>query len=181
MRFFCLASLGCFIALAALQVRATEIVVSADATVKSTAPAEKYGGEPQLTVDPTSTSYLQFDLGSLPAGTTASMVANASLVLYVDKVVRVGTVAFNPACVPWQESTITASRAPPTCFGGEGMFTVPAVPNQFVTVKDTALVKNWPAPTPANKAVILTSQKVTAVDFESKENTGTSQPARLVI
>jgi len=182
MRFSRLSLLACFILLSTtFGLRATEIYVSADATVKSTSPSTNYGAVTQLTVDPNSSSYLYFDLSSLPAGATPDMVANATLVFYVDKVVTTGNIAFNPVCVPWQESTINFTNAPPACFGGDGTFTVPNMANSFLLVNVTTLVKDWLQSTPANNGVVLASQGGTAVYFDSKESTATSQAVRLEV
>jgi len=172
--------MGLFIVLTTFQIKATEIYVSSDATVKSTSPSTNYGSATQLTVDPNSNSYLYFDLGSLPAGTTPDMVASATLVFYVDKVVSAGNVGYNPVCLPWQESTINYTNAPPPCFGGEGTFAVPSIANTFLLVNITPLVKDWLQSTPANNGIVLTCQGG-AVFFDSKESTSTSQAVRLEI
>ena len=63
--------------------RATEGVVVGDAYVNSAHPAVNYGSLSNLYVNNNGTALLQFDLSSLPAGTTASQIGSATLKLYV--------------------------------------------------------------------------------------------------
>jgi hypothetical protein len=63
---------------------ATEGVVVGDAYVNSNHPSTNYGSLSNLYVNSTGTTLIQFDLSSLPAGTTASQIGAASLKLYLE-------------------------------------------------------------------------------------------------
>ena len=64
------------------QARAVESTLVADAHVNQALPAVNSGTISNLNVGGGYTALLQFDLGTLPAGTTASQVSRAVLRLY---------------------------------------------------------------------------------------------------
>jgi hypothetical protein len=160
---------------------ALELPVVADATIRSTLPSQNFGNLPQLTVEPGSNAYLRFDLATaLPTGVTPSMLGQATLILYVNKLVAAGDVSFSPVCAAWNEGTLTYTNAPASCPGAPDSFTVTAV-NQVVAVNVTQLVQNWIGGGSVNNGIALIGAGQTAVYFDSKESTATSRPARLVI
>lgn len=65
--------------LSASAAHATDGTVVGDAYVNSAHPATNYGALSNLYVNSTGTALIQFDLSSLPAGTTASQIGAASL------------------------------------------------------------------------------------------------------
>src|SRR5258708_38037055 len=72
----------------------------------------------------------QFNLGTLPAGTTAAMVSAPRLMLYVKSVGPPGSVDLWAASGAWTEATVTGrGGAPPptpgTTLGGKGAGTAP--------------------------------------------------------
>jgi outer membrane biogenesis lipoprotein LolB len=59
----------------------------ADAYTNSASPATNFGNSGTLNVQsPSQTSYIQFDLSSIPPGYTSANIAKASLKLYVNSV-----------------------------------------------------------------------------------------------
>ena len=125
---------------------------------------------------------IQFDLGSLPAGTTAASVAKANLVLFVSKIGTAGAISVNAASGSWQEGTVTGANTPAI-----GATVASAVPvgnaGVYLVVDATAVVKSWLSGAP-NQGFILTadpSAPSTSVFFDSKENSGTSHPPELEI
>src|ERR1035441_1279765 len=58
-----------------------------------------------------SQALVQFDLSTLPAN---SVVAKATLMLFVNRVVAPGTVAISVASGFWQEATLSGTNSPPT-------------------------------------------------------------------
>jgi hypothetical protein len=64
--------------LAAGAAHATDAVVAGDAHVNSASPATNYGYLSNLNVGNGYTTLIQFDLSSLPAGTTASQIGKAT-------------------------------------------------------------------------------------------------------
>lgn len=69
------------LALAAGTSHATDAVVASDASVNGAYPTTNYGSLSNLYVGNGSTALIQFDLSSLPNGTTASQISKATLVI----------------------------------------------------------------------------------------------------
>jgi hypothetical protein len=156
---------------------ATEGVVVADASVNSAHGTTNYGGLSNLYVNGTSTTLIQFDLSSLPAGTTASQIGAASLKLYINRVNASGAVTVQPVTGAWSEPSVTYSTTP-TLGTAIGSFT-PLAAQQFVVIDVTAQVQNWLNGTP-NYGIALTSVSGDFV-LDSKENDETAHAAHLDI
>src|SRR5271169_2407072 len=56
---------------------------------------------------------LQFDLGSLPPGTTAAGVSGASLRLFVNKISTAGSINIYAATAAWSEATVNGLAGAP--------------------------------------------------------------------
>jgi len=67
---------------------ATDGTVAGDAYVNSAHATTNYGGLSNLYVNSSGTALIQFDLSSLPAGTTASQIGKATLKLFVNRTTR---------------------------------------------------------------------------------------------
>jgi hypothetical protein len=90
--------------LSAAAAHATDGVVVGDTYVNSAHPAVNYGGLSNLYVNSNGTTMIQFDLSSLPTGTTASQIGSATLKLYVNRVNTSGVVSVQPVTGSWNES-----------------------------------------------------------------------------
>jgi hypothetical protein len=168
----CLLPLGAF---------AADGIVTADTSVRSTQPLQNFGTMPQLIVNPSYRSYVQFDLTSIvPAGATAQAVSSATLFLYVNAMGAPGTITLTPVCGAWSENTITFANAPPDCTSGSTSFAVSAA-DQVIAVDVTSIVQNWISGSTGNNGLDLASLSGAAVYFDSKESVSTSQPARLAV
>ena len=97
--------------------RGQTLQIVGDAHVNTAYPAVNFGSSVYLTVGGTSTSYLQFDLSSLPAGTNVANVTKVNLILFVNRIAAPGTIQVAEAAGAWTESAIVASNAPG---GGRG-------------------------------------------------------------
>jgi len=78
--------------------------LQADAYVNSAHPSTNYGNLSNLYVGNGGTALIQFDLSSLPAGTTASQIGNATLKLFVNRINTTGLVNVQPVTSTWSES-----------------------------------------------------------------------------
>src|SRR5271169_1175414 len=58
------------------------------------------------------TGLIQFDLTTLPAGTTSAQISKATLYLFVHSVGAPGSININAATGVWQELTVVGSTAP---------------------------------------------------------------------
>ena len=160
-------------------------------TSPSTA-ATNYGSAPALLVTgaasnnaltrgPNNRAYLKFDLSTLPPGTGASAVANATLTLYANRVYTAGSIDVLLIASAWNELTAVHGTI------SVGSAVVSAVPvtasNTLVTVDATSAVKGWLGGAANNGLAIVANAGTPAVtlSFDSKENTATSHPAVLEI
>src|ERR1039458_1209301 len=164
--------------LSASAAHATDGTVVGDAYVNSAHPATNYGGLSNLYVNSTGTALIQFDLSSLPAGTTASQIGAASLKLYVNRINASGLVSIQAVNGAWSESTVTYATMP-----SPGVLVAtftPAAAQQFVVIDITSLVQGWVTTPSSNYGVALTTNSGDIV-LDSKENDETSHVAHLDI
>ena len=80
---------------------ATEGVVVADTYISSAHPSNNFGSLSNLYVNSNGTTLIQFDLSSLPAGTTASQIGAASLKIFVNRINTAGLINVVPVTSPF--------------------------------------------------------------------------------
>ncbi len=127
---------------------------------------------------------LKFDLGTLPAGTTADQVSGAFLFVYVTTVGSTGNITVNEAASPWVESTIVAapSVGPPANLSGGVVAIVSGIYPGFLAIDVTQAVKDWLNGTTNNGLILTTGPTPNAqIVIDSKESTTTSHPAALTV
>ncbi len=164
--------------------RAIDLPVVADATVRAGATQQNFGALPQLGVDANSTSYVKFDvLGALPDGVTANQVTKATLRLYVNRLGQWGDIDVFRPCSDWSENTLTYQTKPANCPEGNQRVTIgPDSANNFVQIDVTKIVRFWADKTFVNTGfAIAPHDTLVSVFFDSKESVSTSQPAHLDI
>jgi collagen triple helix repeat protein len=122
----------------------------------------------------------QFDLSTLPFGTTAAQVSNASLRLFVSRIGSPGSVDIFAANGAWMESTVTGTGYPT-----RGTLIAPTVPvaiaGSFIVVDVTAQVKAWLSGATNNGFLIVADPASTLVYFDTKESQSTSGAAALEV
>jgi hypothetical protein len=145
--------------------------------------ASNYGSTTTLNVGGPlgSQALVQFDLTQLPAGTTASGIAKATLVLFVTKLTNAGTVNFSVANGVWTESDVNGTNGPAAAASVASGVAINNG-NDYIAVDATAAVQSWLNGT-TNSGFIITPNTGTGVNvyFDSKESTTTSHPAVLSI
>ena len=123
---------------------------------------------------------VQFDLSSLPAGTTASQVSNATLQLFVSRIGTPGSVDIFAANAPWTESAVNGLNFP-----GPGTPVASSVPvsiaYSYIVLDVTAQVKAWLNGATNNGFLIVADPSKTLVYFDTKESQSTSHPAVLEV
>jgi hypothetical protein len=161
---------------AALPAFAVEATLVADAHVNSALPGMNSGAISNLNVGAGYTALLQFDLSTLPVGTTAGQVSRALLRLYCNRVTTAGLVSVQGVGSAWGEYSVTYATLPSL----EGAVQVAQVSQAgtYVTVDVTALVQGWIGAPPTNNGLALTAGTA-AVQFDSKENDLTGHAAML--
>jgi len=155
---------------------ALEVPLSGDAHVTTAHAGINYGTLSNLYVGNGNTAFLQFDLTTLPAGTTSSQVSRATLTVFVNRVNTAGSVTVSPVTASWGEYSITSATAP-TTGSSIGSFPV-TIAGQFVSVDVTAQVQSWLNTSNSNYGLALSSSTANAL-FDSKENDETGHSARL--
>jgi hypothetical protein len=157
---------------------ALDVTLSGDASVNSAHAGINYGTLSNLYVGNGNTTFLQFDLTTLPAATTAAQVSRATLTVFVNRVNAAGTVTVSPVNAAWGEYSVTAAGAPAT---GSSIGSIPvSIAGQFLSVDVTAQVQAWLNAPASNDGLALTSAAANVL-FDSKENDETGHAARLDI
>ena len=87
-------------------------VLTDDSFISSATTKVNYGSSIALVVTSGSNSYLKFSLANLPPGTAGSNIAGASAVLFVDAVLKSGTMDVYALNSPWSENSLTYNTAP---------------------------------------------------------------------
>jgi hypothetical protein len=156
---------------------ATDATIVADASVSAAHPNLNFGALSNLYVGSGNTTLIQFDLSSLPAGTTAAQIGHAVLRLYVNRVNAPGAVSIQPITSAWGELAVTNATTP-TLGPASSTVSVTAA-NQYAVIDVTALVQGW-LTSGSNFGVALSSATANVL-FDSKENDETSHVAQLDI
>jgi hypothetical protein len=157
-----------------------QITPLGDAYTNSADPTTNYGAATLLEVDgATATTYIQFNLASIPSGAT---VSQATLKLYVNAVTTAGSFNVDYVNGSWAESTIDHSNAPPlgTTIASNVDVTT-ADKNQYILINVTSAVQAWLSGSETNNGIALVANSTFNATFDSKENTTTSHPAELDI
>src|ERR1700722_13373705 len=95
-----LALMAVFVARGAL---ATDATLSADTSISTAHPNMNFGALSNLYVGNGNTTLVQFDLSSLPSGTTAEEIGHVSLNLYLNRINTAGTINVQPVTSAWTE------------------------------------------------------------------------------
>lgn len=162
--------------LAALPAVAVEATLVADAHVNTAQPQVNSGTISNLNVGGGYTALVQFDLSSLPAGTTAAQISKAVLRLYCNRVDTAGAVSLEPVNRAWGEYSVTYATLP--TLGSVAATAQVSQAGQYVTVDVTSLVQGWVTAPATNNGLALTSSTA-VVEFDSKENDLTGHAAEL--
>src|SRR5215468_11226444 len=122
----------------AARASAVEATLTADAHVNSARPTANSGANSNLNVGGGYTTLLQFDLGTLPTGTTAAQVSRAVLRLYCNRADTPGLVSVQPVNAAWGEYSVTYSTLP--ALGAATQVFSVGQGETYVSVDITALV-----------------------------------------
>src|SRR5271170_5779483 len=161
---------------AALPAFAVEATLVADAHVNSARSTVNSGAISNLNVGGGYTALLQFDLSTLPAGTTAAQVSRATLRLYCNRMDTAGLVSVQPVGGAWGEYSVTFATLP--SLGSAAQVVSVGQAGAYVAVDVTTLVQGWVSAPPSNNGLALTAGTA-VVQFDSKENDLTGHAAVL--
>jgi N-acetylneuraminic acid mutarotase len=154
-------------------------VLTDDAFTSSTTPKLNYGDSIALVVTSGTNTYIKFSLANLPSGLNGSNISGASVVLYVDALLKPGTMDVYAVNGPWSENQITFNAPPP--LGALLHSAVPVTKIGFVSFDVTGAVQEWLNSPLTNNgiALVASSGSPIFVSFDSKENLLTSHAAQL--
>jgi hypothetical protein len=151
-----------------------QLTPSADSYTNTAAPTTNYGAKTVLDVESASqTTYIQFNLSSIPSGYTSADITQATLKIYVNAVSAPGSLNVVYVNGAWTEGRIDASNAPAL-----GTTIAAAVPlttadkNQYILIDVTPAVQAWLSGT-ANDGIALVGNSPLHASFDSKESTTT--------
>ena len=114
------------------------------------------------------TALVQFDLGMLPAGTTASQISKATLRVYCNRADVPGAVQAELVGGTWTELGVTYATLPAL---GAMVQTAQVVgAGEFVTFDVTSAVQGWVGLPGTNFGLALVAGSGVVVQFDSKEN-----------
>jgi len=160
-----------------------QLTPSADAYTNTGSSSTNYGANALLyVVSGSETTYIQFNLSSIPAGYTGANVAKATLKLYVNALTTAGNFNVDYVNGAWSEMTITAKSSP--ALGSTITSAVPltsASVNQYILIDITSALQAWLNGTQPNNGIALVGNSSFNANFDSKENTNMSHPAELDI
>ena len=157
---------------------ATDATLVADTHVNQALPAVNCGTISNVNIGGGYTGLLQFDLSTLPSGTSASQINHAILRVYVNRVDATGTVSVAPLNAAWSEYGVTFQTLPAA--GTVAATFAVTQQGAFATIDITALVQAWVANPSTNFGVMLSSSTA-VLQIDSKENDLTAHPATLDI
>lgn len=163
-----------------------QVTPSQDAYTNSADPTTNYGMAVTLGIASSAasiqTTYIQFDLSSIPAGYTSANVAKATLKLYVNTVTAGGSFNVDFVSGAWTEKTIKASVAP--ALGSAIVSSVPLTSvnvHDYVLIDVTSALGAWLNGTETNDGIALVANSGLSATIDSKESTAQSHPAELDI
>ncbi|MFZ3264595.1 MAG: DNRLRE domain-containing protein [Terriglobales bacterium] len=158
-----------------------QLTPSADAYIDTASPSTNYGTSSVLDVESSQTTYIQFNLSSIPSGYTGADITKATLKLYVNAVTTAGNLNVDYVNGAWSENTIDASNAPPSGSTIAGVSLTTADTNKYILVDITSAVQAWLDGTEPSDGIALVGNSPLSASFDSKESTTTSHPAELDI
>ncbi len=159
---------------------AQQAMLTGDSQINSSATTTTYGSSTTLTISPTHSALLQFDIADmLPSGTTAAQVLRAQLIVFPDTITTGGTVNLYQVTSAWSESSVTYATKPTIASTVVANASIGG--NNFHFFVVTPLVQNWITTPASNFGMELQASGTTNIAIDSKENTNTSHSAVLEI
>ena len=150
-----------------------------DAHVSSAQPTVNAGTLSNLNVGGVYTAMVQFDLSTLPVGTTAAQISKATLRVYCNRADVPGEVQAQLVGGAWTELGVTFATLP--AVGAVVQTAQVTGVGEFVTFDVTSAVQGWVSAPGTNDGLVLAAVAGTVVQFDSKENDQTAHAPELDI
>jgi len=161
---------------------AAQALLSDDAYTNSASPNSKFGNSATLLIGSSTTTFIKFDLSTLPAGAVGADIEKATLFLFVKSVKTDGSFKVVRVTSAWNESSITFNTSP--TLGSTEVASVGAAAadvKNFIAIDVTNLVKDWLDGVLANNGIALVSNGSVNSQLDTKESGTTSHEAKLDI
>jgi TGF-beta propeptide/Collagen triple helix repeat (20 copies) len=175
-----LAALSLFLVSAFCQAQSAPPAADTYDSSKST--STNYGTQTSLDLANGESSYIQFNLSTLPAGAT---VGKATLRLYVNSVTTAGSFDAYQVTSSWSEKSLTYRTAPAmggSATGGNPVSVTTSSAGEFLVIDITPLVQDWVSGSQPNDGIVLElTTSSGSFAFDSKESTNTSHQPELEI
>jgi collagen type VII alpha len=159
-----------------LSAGAQQATLVGDAHVSSVRSTVNAGTLSNLDVGGEYTALVQFDLSTLPPGTTAAQITRATLKLYCNRADVPGAVTLQAVGGGWTELGVTYATLPP--IGPVLQTAQVSGAGQYVTFDVTQVVQGWVSATGTNFGLALSAAGA-QVQFDSKENDETGHAPEL--
>ena len=166
---------------------ADEALVDADAYTDQSKATQNFGAATTIKISPTAGAVkkglVRFDLSTLPAGATAGNIDEALIVLFAGALTTDGNLDVCRVTSSWIETgtnSVTHNTFPSSDSCTTLSLTAAADKNQFVVIDAKTLVQGWLTTPASNNGIALISAGV-ALEFDAKEDTGTSHQPRLLV
>jgi outer membrane lipoprotein-sorting protein len=180
-----LALLPLFIFVISPETTRAQLQPAGDSFTNSNQPTTNFGTNISLKIDGpvAKNTYVRFELAGLPAGTIGSQISKATVELFVNTVNNPGTFDLFRVTSPWNEASINFNNAPTLAATADASAMSITTPNAFISLDVTPLVKNWVDGVLANNGVALVPNSGSTINvfLDSKEASGTSHPAQLLV
>lgn len=173
-------------ALLAPTVEATSLHLIDDAFINLNQPSRNTGFWQNVRIRDTENTieqgFVRFSLATLPDNLIGADIELATLKLWVGNLNRAGAISLHRVLGDWDESTLTATNAPPI----DSAFATIAVDredkNNYITVDVTGAVRDWVDQTTSNDGLaILPSDTNIAINSKENRTTSHSPEIKLVL
>jgi hypothetical protein len=158
---------------------AQQATLTADAHVSSARPTVNAGTLSNLDAGGEYTALVQFDLTTLPPGTTAAQITRATLRLYCNRADTPGVITLQTVGGAWTELGLTYTTLP--ALGAVLQTAQVGAAGTYVTLDVTSAVQAWVSGATANFGLAIAGSGTTQVQFDSKENDQTGHAPELDI
>jgi hypothetical protein len=163
--------------------RAADGILTDDTYISSANPTDNFGTLPIMLVSAGNSAWVQFNLSTLPAGTTALDVSRATLSVFATRVTVSGRVDLSTINGAWSEGSVVFQGAPGTT-SIAGATAAVAAADQYIVFDVTTEVRNAISAAATDAGFQISADAGTpsvSVQFDTKESTTTSHPAALEI
>ena len=174
-------TLGLLLTLTGIRLEAITLPVLEDTSSRNGFVTKGMGAAGNLSTVQNRPSFVRFDLGTLTQ-TSSTTINRARLILFVQKVIKPGSVTLHAVTSDWSEFVQAATPRPTIDSEPLATIAVSSETNkQFVTVDVTTQVQEWLAAPETDFGFSMASDGAASIILGAKEGPGSGYPAVLEI